>query len=184
MLLSVVTITPEQLIYEEGTMDKNTRYSFLPFKSLNGFWFGLVALALIAALAACGGSSGGTSSTPPASGGTTPTATTATSGTTPSPTSAPSGNTMNVSITTDSSGNYTFSPATITIKAGTTVVWTNMSGAPHTVTSDDGKTFDSGIGNPIAASGGTFKFTFNTAGTFAYHCQIHPYMKAKVVVTQ
>ena len=168
-------------------MDKNTRHSFLPFKSLNGFWFGLVALVLIAMLAACGGSSGGASSTPPASGGTTPTATsgttpTATSGTTPSPTNAPSGNTMKISITTDSSGNFTFSPATITIKAGTTVVWTNMTGAPHTVTSDDGKTFDSGIANPISASGGTFKFTFNTAGTFAYHCQIHPFMKANVIV--
>jgi plastocyanin len=87
-----------------------------------------------------------------------------------------------VTITTDSSGTFTFSPATITIKAGTTVVWTNMTGAPHTVTSDDGKSFDSGIANPIPASGGTFKFTFNTAGSFSYHCQIHPFMKATIVV--
>ena len=106
----------------------------------------------------------------------------ATTGTTPSPTSAPSGNTVNVSITLDSSGNFAFSPATITIKPGTTVVWTNMTSTVHTVTSHDGKTFDSGIANPIAASGGTFKFTFNSAGTFSYHCEIHPFMKAKVVV--
>jgi plastocyanin len=135
---------------------------------------------LITLLAACGGSSGngGTTSTPPASDGTTPTAAT---GTTPSPTTAPSGNTVNVTITMDSSGNFAFSPATITIKPGTTVVWTNMTSTPHTVTSDDSKTFDSGIANPLG-SGGTFKFTFNSAGTFSYHCEIHPFMKAKVIV--
>jgi plastocyanin len=151
-------------------MHRNTSYALQPFRFFHGLWFGLAALALIVMLTACGGGGGS---------GTTPTAATGTT-----PTSQPSGNTMAVSITVDSSGTFTFSPTTITIKAGTTVVWTNTTGTSHTVTSDDGKTFDSGIASPIAASGGTFMFTFNTPGTFAYHCQIHPFMKATVVVTQ
>jgi len=63
-----------------------------------------------------------------------------------------------------------FNPSTLTITAGTTVTWQNGS-ITHTVTSDAGsaQTFDSGnIGN-----GGTFTQTFNTAGTYAYHCKIH-----------
>ena len=140
--------------------------------------FVLLAFAAMLVLAACGGSTG-------SSGGTTPTPTQA--GNTPTtapagntPTATPSGSKMAVSITT--SGTFAFSPATITIKVGTTVTWTNNTGAPHTVTSDDGTTFDSGVSNPIAANGGTFSFTFTKAGTFTYHCQIHPFMKATVIV--
>jgi plastocyanin len=123
-------------------------------------------------LAACGGDTTSSSgSTPTAAAGTTPTATTAAS------------NGQAVTITTDSSGSFAFSPATLTVKVGTTVTWTNMTQAGHTVTSDDGKSFDSGISNPIAASGGTYSFTFTKAGTFPYHCQIHPFMKATITVT-
>ncbi len=54
----------------------------------------------------------------------------------------------------------------------------NISGVAHTVTSDDGRTFDSGI----VATDGTFHFTFKAAGTFAYHCNCYPYMRATIVV--
>ena len=138
--------------------------------------FVLLAFAAMIVLAACGGSTGGGSTPTPA--GNTPT--TAPAGNTPTATATPSGPAMAVSITT--SGTFAFSPATITIKVGTTVTWTNTTGAPHTVTSDDGTTFDSGLNTPIAANGGTFSFTFTKAGTFAYHCQIHPFMKATVIV--
>ena len=75
--------------------------------------------------------------------------------------------------------NFAFSPATITVPVGTTVTWTNKDSASHTVTADDGKAFDSkGI-----AQGATFTFTFATAGTYAYHCAVHPDMKATVIVT-
>jgi plastocyanin len=132
-------------------------------------------------LAACGGGTTSSSgSTPTAATGTTPTATTA--GTTPTATTAAS-NGQAVTITTDSSGSFAFSPATLTVKVGTKVTWTNMTQAGHTVTSDDSKSFDSGISNPIAASGGTYSFTFTKAGTFPYHCQIHPFMKATITVT-
>jgi plastocyanin len=73
---------------------------------------------------------------------------------------------------------FAFSPDAITVPIGTTVTWTNKDSVTHTVTSDSGA-FDS----RRLDQGQTFQFTFNTAGTFAYHCNIHPSMTAKVVVT-
>lgn len=141
--------------------------------------FVLLAFAAMLVLAACGGTANNSGTTPtPTQAGNTPT--TAPAGNTPAATATPSGPAKAVSITT--SGTFAFSPATITIKVGTTVTWTNNTGAPHTVTSDDGTTFDSGINTPISANGGTFSFTFTKAGTFTYHCQIHPFMKATVIV--
>src|SRR5690348_1171129 len=73
--------------------------------------------------------------------------------------------------------NFAFSPGTIQVSAGTTVTWTNNDQTTHTVTADDGS-FDSGD----VAPGGTFSMTFTTPGTFAYHCKIHPFMTASIVV--
>lgn len=73
---------------------------------------------------------------------------------------------------------FAFSPATITVPVGTKVTWTNKDPATHTVTSDTGA-FDS----KNLATDGTFAFTFNQAGSFAYHCTIHPRMVATIVVT-
>jgi plastocyanin len=70
-----------------------------------------------------------------------------------------------------------FSPATITVTAGTTITWTNKDAVAHTVTSDGGL-FDSGS----IASGGTTSIQFNNTGTFPYHCAVHPGMKASVIV--
>lgn len=139
-------------------------------KHLKQVLFCLVVLSALVLLAACGGGSTNTGT------GTTPT-------TAATPTSATqAGNAQNVMIITDSSGSFAFSPATLTIKAGTTVTWKNTTAVAHTVTSDDGKSFDSGMANPIAAQSGTFSFTFTSPGTFAYHCAIHPFMKATIIV--
>ena len=73
---------------------------------------------------------------------------------------------------------HSFSPASVTIAVGGTVRWTNGDRDSHTVTADNGS-FDSGI----LAPGGTFSHTFPTAGTFAYHCEIHPDMRGTVTVT-
>jgi len=70
-----------------------------------------------------------------------------------------------------------FNPATITVAAGTTITWTNKDPITHTVTSDS-KLWDSGSVGP----NGTFSFTFATAGTFPYHCNVHPSMTASVTV--
>lgn len=71
--------------------------------------------------------------------------------------------------------NFTFSPQTVTIKSGTTVTWTNQDSVAHTVISDS---FASNNLNP----GDTFQFTFNTPGTYNYHCSIHPSMTGTVIV--
>jgi plastocyanin len=68
-----------------------------------------------------------------------------------------------------------FNPASVTVTAGTTIKWTNKDSITHTVTADD-NSFDSGN---IAANG-TFSHTFSSAGTFTYHCKIHPNMTASV----
>jgi len=72
---------------------------------------------------------------------------------------------------------FAFSPQTLTVAKGTTVTWTNNDSTTHTVTSDSG-VWDSNNLSP----GKTFSYTFNQAGTFAYHCNIHPSMTASVVV--
>lgn len=76
--------------------------------------------------------------------------------------------------------NFAYSPKTITVKAGTSVTWTNNDSAAHTVTSDTGGQFDSGK----LATGQSYSHTFTTPGTYSYHCTYHPMMVAQVVVTK
>ena len=78
----------------------------------------------------------------------------------------------------ESGGKYHFSPTTSFVNVGGTVTWTNGSDAPHTVTSDSGSELASATLN----AGKTFSHTFAATGTFSYHCTIHTYMVAKVVV--
>lgn len=75
---------------------------------------------------------------------------------------------------------FAFSPASITIKKGTTVTWTNQDGAAHTVQETDGKT---GPDSTMLANGKSYTFTFAETGTFKYHCSIHPDMTGTVTVT-
>jgi plastocyanin len=132
-----------------------------------------LSLALVATLTlvACGG----TAATPPQP---SPTAAQSSPTTAATATSQPSGTVANVKIV-EKNEKYMFDPATLTVKKGTQVVWTNMSDAPHTVTSDNA-TFNT---SSNLSENQTFMFTFNTAGTFTYHCNIHPYMKATIMVT-
>jgi plastocyanin len=72
---------------------------------------------------------------------------------------------------------FAFAPDSSDVKVGDSVKWTNSDGTTHTVTADDGA-FDSGN----LAGGKSFSFTFDQAGTFAYHCKIHQRMTGTVVV--
>jgi plastocyanin len=74
--------------------------------------------------------------------------------------------------------NFAFAPATLTVKAGSTVTWTNKDEEPHTVAAADGSFHSPGMG-----TGATFSHTFPTAGKFDYVCSIHPMMHGTVVVT-
>jgi plastocyanin len=73
--------------------------------------------------------------------------------------------------------NFNFVSASVTVPAGTIVVWTNADDIEHTVTASD-NSFSS---QPIEPSG-QFNYTFTTPGTYTYFCAIHPFMTAKVIV--
>jgi plastocyanin len=79
-----------------------------------------------------------------------------------------------VEITID---NFAFARRQVTVERGTTVTWLNRDDMPHTVVSND-KSFQSG---PLD-TGDRFSHTFDTAGTFAYFCSLHPRMTGVVVV--
>lgn len=73
-----------------------------------------------------------------------------------------------------------YTPSEITVAPGTTVRWVNQEQAAHTVTSDEpGGPLDSGV----LGEGQSFEYTFETPGTFTYHCEIHPFMTASVTVS-
>jgi plastocyanin len=130
----------------------------------------LLIVVTLAVLAGCGSTTSTGSGEPTAtsaSGGATatvaPTNTTATGS---------SDNVVNVS-------NFQFSPATLTVKAGTTVTFKGVSGS-HTVTSDTGSpmAFDQSI-----SEGSSITITFASPGTYKYHCSIHASMHGTIVVT-
>jgi len=81
--------------------------------------------------------------------------------------------TANVSIS-----GYAFHPKTLKIEVGTTVKWTNKQNITHTVTANNGS-FNSGN----LAPGHSFSHKFKKVGKFPYHCMIHTFMKATVIVT-
>jgi plastocyanin len=149
-------------------------------------YLSIIVLGALVLLAACGNgnTTSAVSTTAPTTIASTPTANTSSpTPIPPTPTQIPkptpaSGSIQTVMIITNSDGSFSFSPTTLAVKPGTTVIWKNVSSAPHTVTSDDGKTFDSGT----VAVGGTFRFKFTTAGTFPYHCNYHPYMRSTIDV--
>jgi amicyanin len=95
---------------------------------------------------------------------------------TPAPASAaaaaPATDTASVAIS-----QMQFRTPTVTIKTGGTVTWTNNEAVPHTVTADDGS-----FGSAQLGAGATFSHTFDEAGTYSYYCQLHPMMRATVVV--
>jgi plastocyanin len=117
---------------------------------------------LLALVTSCGGGTTGPIVQQPGGGGTTSVA--------------------NASVTNITIEDFMFSPATVTVKVGSTVKWTNNGPSSHTTTSDAGA-WDSGpLSAPMSGNGyggggsaaGTFQFTFNQTGTFGYHCRIHP----------
>lgn len=71
---------------------------------------------------------------------------------------------------------FKYDPESFTVKAGARVSWTNRDTAPHTATVADG--FDTGN----LRKGDEKTLTLKTPGTFEYICEIHPFMKATVIV--
>lgn len=96
---------------------------------------------------------------------------------TPTPTPTPSGATVSIPAGATNLGSSAYMPNPVTVNVGSSVTWTNTDTVAHTSTSNTG-VFNSGS----LAPGGTFSFTFQSAGTYPYHCSFHPGMVASVVV--
>ena len=73
--------------------------------------------------------------------------------------------------------NMAYSNTNLQVAIGTKVTWVNNDNMTHTVTADN-NSFDSGDIGP----GGTFNYTFNSTGTYAYHCKYHSTMTGVIVV--
>jgi plastocyanin len=73
--------------------------------------------------------------------------------------------------------NFAFTPAVITVKAGTQITWVNHDDIPHTVDSTEGK-FKSGA----LDTNDKFEFRFTQPGEYAYYCRVHPKMTGKIIV--
>jgi plastocyanin len=119
---------------------------------------GVFALLAVASLCACGGSGGGGTTAPPNNGVNTP---------------PPVGG---ISVNNDA-----FSPGTKTVPAGTTLKWawnsctggTDPYGGGQTSCVQHSVTFDDGSASSPLQDQGIFEKTFNTPGTYTYHCMVH-----------
>jgi plastocyanin len=116
--------------------------------------FSIAALTAVLAAGCGGGSSGPSAGAVPSAG-------------------SSSGTSSSITIS-----NFKFAPATMQVKGGTRIKVTNDDSAPHTVTADDGHSFDSGTLN----QGQSTTIKAPAPGTYAYHCTVHPFMKGKLVV--
>jgi plastocyanin len=74
---------------------------------------------------------------------------------------------------------FTYEPDPVVVQVGGKVTWQNEDSAPHTATADDGS-FDTGT----IEEGKLGSTTFKEAGTFTYHCEIHPTMHGTVEVVE
>jgi plastocyanin len=115
----------------------------------------LVSITAAALAAGCGGGGGGGAASVPSGG-------------------ASSGTASSISIR-----DFKFSPDTISVRSGARVRVTNNDSAPHTATADDGHSFDSGT----VQRGESASIQAPAAGSYAYHCTIHPFMTGTLVVT-
>lgn len=120
--------------------------------SINRYGTAVATIALCAGLLASCSSSGGGTKT------------------SSSPATSATGNTVDVK-------NFSFNPSSLSVSKGTKVTWKFDDSAAHNVTASD-----SSFKSTDLSSGGSYSFTFNTAGTYSYICTIHQYMKGTITV--
>ena len=73
--------------------------------------------------------------------------------------------------------NFTFTPQKLTVKAGTTVTWTNKYDIPHAVAAVNKEFRSKALDTDDA-----YSFTFTTPGTYEYFCSLHPHMTGTIMV--
>ncbi len=79
--------------------------------------------------------------------------------------------------------NYGFYPQTLTVAKGTTVTWVNMDFVQHTVTSGSEQAPTNLFDSHELSHMQSFRYTFNTPGTYTYYCDVHPEMAGTIIVT-
>lgn len=121
----------------------------------------LMCMGLAAvSLAACGGAE-----TPSSSGGST--------------VGVAGGNLGAPAVKIAATGQLAFDPVMQTAHVGDIVQWSNTGSVEHTITFDS----QSALSDPSLQPGGTWEVKFTTAGTYTYHCSIHPSMVGTIVVS-
>lgn len=132
-------------------------------------------------VAACGG--GGTASTAPSAAPASAAASEAPSAAAGSPSAAGGGAPCAAATTagtvTAKIANFAFDPDAITAKVGDTITWTNSDSTGHTATVDG----QDACTTQTLATGASGSITFSAAGTYPFHCKIHPNMKGTITVS-
>jgi plastocyanin len=137
----------------------------------------LLAVVAIAGLAACGGSATPSPASSTAVNPSAPTASAAGASGAAAGACAVSTGTATVNVTIK---DFKFAPQPVQAKVGDIVAWKNDDSAPHSATMDDGSCDTDSI-----AAGATAMLTFTAAGTYTYHCKVHPtQMKDFTVIVQ
>jgi plastocyanin len=137
----------------------------------------LVLLAISFAFASCGGG-GDTSSESESESEATATAPNPAAESSPAETETAGGEKLERAVKVEIA-DFAYNPDPVRVQTGGKVIWQNMDGAPHTATADDGS-FDTGT----LEEGKLKSETFKQAGTYAYHCEIHPSMHGTVEVVE
>jgi plastocyanin len=91
----------------------------------------------------------------------------------------------NTKLTTVTISDFKFVPSTLNVKIGTTITWNNDDSTLHDITNDAEAGVEAGsIFDIDLEPGMSGEYTFTEAGEYNYHCDIHPSMKGKIVVTE
>jgi plastocyanin len=129
------------------------------------------SLFALLALSACASSTGGTA----APAATAPSA--APAGSAPAAAGGGCSTSSEAAAVTVNIQNFAFDPPEVTAAVGETIGWTNADAAPHTATTDDGGCDTGNIAQDASAG-----LVFDAAGTYPYHCNVHPNMTGTITI--
>ena len=128
------------------------------------------SLFALLALSACASSTGGTTAPAASAPSAAPAASAPAAGGGCSTSSEAAAVTVNIQ-------NFAFDPPEVTAAVGETIGWTNADAAPHTATTDDGACDTGNIAQDASAG-----LVFDAAGTYTYHCNVHPNMTGTITI--